>query len=48
MLKGELISLIRDRLVGGDSTGDMKGRWHPKIISKWVDVILSSVAAERI
>lgn len=41
MTKEQLIDTIKDRLAGGDCPQEIKGRYHPEIISKHITLVLN-------
>ena len=43
MTKKNFIDLIIHKLNGGDSTPDTKGKYHPEIIAKYVELAFSSI-----
>jgi hypothetical protein len=45
MTKGEMISLLQDKLSGGSITNDTKKRWHPEIIGHWIELVLADLVS---
>lgn len=41
MTKRNLIDLIKHRLAGGDCPQELKGKYHPKIIEKHIEIVLN-------
>jgi hypothetical protein len=41
MTKQNLVDLILDWLAGGDAPSDIKGKYHPEIISKHLELTKS-------
>ena len=38
MTKAQLVDLFLDRLAGGDAPDEIRGKFHPLVIAKYIDV----------
>lgn len=43
MTKEQYVSLIIDYLAGGNCPADLRGRYHPQIIEKYLDMVFSEI-----